>query len=89
MIFSPSVGKITQLRNYGDVGKFRGFRIDTGYKASDNIGVYYDPLIAKIIGYGEDREDAISETESGLSDIAVAPIITNSFTLFACLENED
>ena len=46
-------------------------------------------MIAKIIGYGEDRDEAIEEAIDGIKDIGVRGVITNSFTLKACLQNKE
>ena len=64
--FLPSTGEITTLDATGNFLLNDGWRIDTGYKPPCSIGIYYDPLIAKIIGFGDDREDAIYETLRGI-----------------------
>src|SRR4029077_1299809 len=49
--FLPSVGKLERLRlpPAGD-----GVRIDTGVRENDRVTTYYDPMIAKVVAWGED-----------------------------------
>lgn len=85
--FLPSIGKIDDLKASGRINRKSGWRIDTGYKPPTSVGIYYDPMIAKVIGYGDIRETAINRTIQGIDDIACGPIQTNSGTLFACLNH--
>ncbi len=50
--FAPSVGALRHLALPGDI------RVDAGVRAGDAVTVHYDPMIAKIIAHGEDREAA-------------------------------
>ena len=52
--FLPSVGKLEHF----DLGE-REARIETGVEEGDAISPFYDPMIAKLIGSGDDREEAI------------------------------
>ena len=52
-------------------------RIDTGVRAGDRITHFYDPLIAKVIVRGSDREEAIERMQATLASIAVEGIETN------------
>ena len=88
--FLPSIGKIWSInhehwRNDDGDG---GFRIDTGVESRSHISIYYDPMIAKVIGYGHSRESAISNTDYGVCEIQASGLTTNSAFLINCLENE-
>jgi propionyl-CoA carboxylase alpha chain len=39
--------------------KGKGIRVDNGFEQGMDIPIYYDPMLAKLITYGETREEAI------------------------------
>jgi len=86
--FLPTSGLILCLDDLSAEISSGRFRIDTGFEAQDKFGIHYDPMIAKIIGYGEDRGDAIDNTWEGVEDIEVWPIKTNSALLLNVLASE-
>ena len=53
--FLPDVGKLSRFR----VPQGPGLRVDSGYEEGDEIPIFYDPLMAKLIVYAEDRITAI------------------------------
>lgn len=83
--FLPTTGKIARLNDRGT----SEYRIDTGYSAGQQVGIYYDPMIAKIIGFGEDRIEASIVLCEGIVDIHVWPLKTNSAFLINCLESDE
>ena len=52
-------------------------RLDTGVVSGDEISVYYDPMIAKLITWGGDREEAIRRMQCALSETDVIGVKTN------------
>jgi 3-methylcrotonyl-CoA carboxylase alpha subunit len=52
-------------------------RIDTGVRAGDEISQYYDPMIAKLIVWGEDRAAALRQLAAALAGYQVAGVTTN------------
>ncbi len=71
--FLPSTGKIIEyLQPSGP-----GIRLDNGFITGSEISLYYDPLIAKLISYGNDRESAILKMQRALSEYHIAGVITN------------
>src|SRR5215472_5534724 len=66
-----------------------GVRIDSGVEAGAEIGVYYDPLLAKIIAHGPDRETAIRKLVYALKHCAAQGVETNREFLIDVLEHED
>jgi len=54
--FLPSIGRIAHLRT---PGLSTDVRVDTGVRSGDEISQYYDPMIAKLIAWGEDRPAAL------------------------------
>lgn len=70
--FSPSCGKITSLNIPGGLG----IRVDTHIYAEYKILPNYDSLIAKLIGYGENREEAISCLLRALDEFIIEGVKT-------------
>lgn len=62
-------------------------RIDTGYREGDAVTPYYDPMIAKIIVWGQDRDAARARAIDVLNGIEIDGIRTNRDFLIACLEH--
>ncbi len=56
-------------------------RVETGVEAGDAISPFYDPMIAKLITKGGDREDAIDEMVEALDRLYAGPVKTNSWFL--------
>lgn len=64
-------------------------RIDSGVEEGSEIGVYYDPLLAKMIVHGEDRKAAIRKLTRALRSFAAQGLRTNREFLIAVLESEE
>ena len=52
-------------------------RVDAGVRRGDRVTPFYDPLIAKIIVWGEDRPMALERLRRALADTAVLGVVTN------------
>ena len=83
--FIPSPGKIQKL--YIPGGK--DVRVDTHVYAGYVIPQYYDSLIAKVITWGETREEAINIMKEALKEFQVSGIKTSIPFHLKMLENED
>ena len=71
--FKPSPGRITGLNLPGGIG----VRVDTAAYTDGIIPPYYDSLVAKLITYGKDREEAILRMRRSLSMFVVEGIQTS------------
>jgi acetyl/propionyl-CoA carboxylase alpha subunit len=71
--FMPSPGQIARL----DFPELPNLRVDTGARAGTNVTVYYDPMIAKVITWGEDRDAATETMRAALAGIVVEGVMTN------------
>ena len=71
--FFPSPGKITML--IAPAGP--GIRHDSGSYEGWTVPIDYDPLLAKLIGYGSDREQATMRLQRALAEYFVGGIKTN------------
>jgi len=52
-------------------------RVDTGFRAGDEVSPYYDPMLAKLIVWGEDRDAACAALSAALGECEVAGVATN------------
>lgn len=71
--FFPSPGPLEAFRP----PRMDRVRVDTGYAEGQNVTPYYDPLLAKVIVAGDDREDAIRRLGQALAVFEVRGIKTN------------
>jgi len=69
--FLPQTGRIERLRLP------TGIRVDAGVEEGDEIGVTYDPLIAKLIAHGPTRDEALLRLRDALAETEVAGLTTN------------
>ncbi|MBP2057631.1 acetyl-CoA carboxylase biotin carboxylase subunit [Lactobacillus colini] len=83
--FMPSVGKIDYL--YLPIGN-PGMRIDTALYQGEKISPFYDSMIAKVVSYGETRQEAIAKMKRLLSEMVIRGIVTNQAFHLALLEDE-
>jgi len=81
--YFPSPGKITLLLEPSGPG----IRLDSGTYEGWSVPIDYDPLLAKLIGYGSDRTQAIMRLERALDEYFVAGIKTN-ISLFQRILND-
>jgi acetyl-CoA carboxylase biotin carboxylase subunit len=71
--YFPSPGKITLLQEPAGPG----IRLDSGIYEGWTVPIDYDPLLAKLIGYGNDRPQAIARLARALDEYFVGGIKTN------------
>jgi acetyl/propionyl-CoA carboxylase alpha subunit len=69
--FLPQTGRLDRLRLPG------GIRVDAGVEEGDEVGVAYDPLIAKLIAHGPTRDEAFARLRDALGETEVAGVTTN------------
>ncbi len=72
--FLPSIGTLVHLRQPIETDDVR---VDTGVRQGDAITPYYDPMIAKLIVHGPDRETAARRLEVALRAYEVVGVATN------------
>lgn len=77
--FLPSTGKLDILYLPG------GCRIDTGVEQGGEVSLFYDPMIAKIISYGDTRNDAILSLASACKNMKIYPVKSNPRFLLSCI----
>ncbi|MGH8788266.1 MAG: acetyl-CoA carboxylase biotin carboxylase subunit [Cupriavidus necator] len=83
--FLPSTGTLRFLRTPPAVQFMRGedahgpagIRIDAGVREGDTISPFYDPMIAKLIVWGKDRDEALARMRQALAAYHVVGLSTN------------
>jgi acetyl-CoA carboxylase biotin carboxylase subunit len=71
--FYPSPGKIVSyIEPCGD-----RIRVDSGYRVGDTVSQFYDPLIAKLVVWGEHRDKAIIRMQHALDNYEITGIKNN------------
>ncbi|HYM76603.1 MAG TPA: acetyl-CoA carboxylase biotin carboxylase subunit [Candidatus Dormibacteraeota bacterium] len=83
--YFPSPGKITLLL----LPSGPGIRRDSGMYEGWTVPMDYDPLLAKLIGYGTDRDQAIGRLTRALNEYFVGGIKTNISLFRRILNNPD
>src|SRR5579884_1263051 len=71
--FLPSIGRLVRYRP----PEGEGVRLETGVFEGAEISLYYDPMIAKLIAYGPDRDSAIARLRAALDGFYVAGVQHN------------
>ncbi len=83
--FLPSSGKIIEYKEPSGPG----IRLDSGFTRNSIISVYYDPLIAKLIAWSNDRKSSINRMRRALSEYYISGVVNNIPFLNKILENEN
>ena len=85
--FLPAVGRLSHLRQPEESpGRVR---VDTGVVQGDRIASNYDPMIAKLIVWGEDRAAALRRLSTALSQYEIVGVTTNLDLLRAIVAHPD
>ncbi len=83
--FAPSPGRLTRF----ELPVLPGLRVDTHCRQGALIPPYYDSLMAKLIGHGENRAEAVSVLLEALDGLEVEGVETNRSLLASVLAHED
>jgi acetyl-CoA carboxylase biotin carboxylase subunit len=71
--FLPQAGPLLLYREPSGPG----IRVDSGVEEGTNVGVHYDPMLAKLIAWGQDRNAAIARSIEALGAFPVLGVRTN------------
>jgi len=83
--FLPSTGTVLGLRE----ARGAGVRVDSALVEGLNVGLSYDPMLAKIIAWGADRAEAIARLDRALVETTVLGLRTNLTFLRFLLADDD
>jgi 3-methylcrotonyl-CoA carboxylase alpha subunit len=84
--YLPSVGRIAHL-HWPDPAP--GLRLDIGVDAGDDVSTFYDPMLGKVIAWGESRGEAADRLHKALGDIEIVGVSTNRALLASVLADEE
>ncbi|WP_371188942.1 acetyl-CoA carboxylase biotin carboxylase subunit [Thalassotalea maritima] len=77
--FLPATGQLSFLQT-PDESKY--VRVDTGVRQGDDVSVFYDPMIAKLIVWDENRDRALQRLQKALREYRIKGVTTNIDFLF-------
>lgn len=83
--FLPSIGTVADLTEPAGTG----VRVDSGLHAGTVIGTDYDPMLAKVIATGTDREQAMTRLHRALGEMVVLGVETNLSYLQQLISDDD
>jgi acetyl/propionyl-CoA carboxylase alpha subunit len=83
--FLPATGKLLQFVE----PRGPGVRVDAGYSSGDEVSIHYDPLIAKVIVWAEDRPAAIRRMQAALRETVLLGLTNNNAFLQDVLADAD
>jgi len=83
--FIPTGGKILLYNEPSGIG----IRVDSGIRNGDEISSFYDPIMAKLITYGQNREEARLRMIRSLSEFVTLGVKTSTEFLSSVLSHED
>ncbi len=87
--FLPSTGRLVRLRfPLAQHAVPADVRVDSGVSAGDVVGVHYDPMLAKVIAHGPDRQTALARLDRALSATQIAGVEHNVAFLRAVLAQD-
>ena len=70
--FLPATGAVLHFREPV------GVRVDSGIRAGSVVGTAFDPLLAKVIAHGADRDQALHRLDRGLGELELLGVRTNA-----------
>ena len=83
--FLPATGLLETF----DIPDMDGTRLESGVIAGDSISIHYDPMIAKLVAYGETRTAAIAKLKAMMAKSAITGLTTNRDFLYACIDHQE
>jgi 3-methylcrotonyl-CoA carboxylase alpha subunit len=89
--YLPSVGRIEHLRWPGSPPGLASpnLRLDVGVDAGDEVSPFYDPMLGKLIAWGESRERASEILARALGEIEIVGVTTNRALLASVLADAE
>ena len=83
--FLPSTGRLVY---YQPPHEDEYVRVDTGVYEGGEVSIFYDPMIAKLITYGDDRDDAIDRLHMALDQFVIRGVTSNLDFLSALVAHD-
>jgi len=83
--FMPSIGRLSK---YLTPDHSENVRVDTGIREGSEVSMFYDPMIAKLITHGENRDTAIENMMSAIDQYVIDGLSHNLNFLSSIMHNE-
>src|SRR5271167_12423 len=84
--YLPSVGRITHLRWPSTAPDLR---LDAGFEEGDEVTPFYDPMLGKLIAWGDTRAAAAGRLRTALGELQILGVSTNRALLMSVLADEE
>jgi len=75
--FLPQTGTLHDFHVPAGSGGVEGLRLDSGVEAGDEVGIHYDPMLAKLVAFGATRDEANRRLARALREASVLGVTTN------------
>jgi acetyl-CoA/propionyl-CoA carboxylase biotin carboxyl carrier protein len=83
--FLPATGVVRRYRAPSGAG----VRVDAGIREGSEVGTDYDPMLAKVIAWGDDRDTAVRRLDRALAELELLGVATNASFTRALLARDD
>lgn len=83
--FMPSIGRIEKIGKT----QVRDTRLDSGYVDGNDVSISFDPMLAKLISWGQSREIAATKLDSALNEVVFLGVKTNRSYLKRILTSKE
>ena len=83
--FLPSIGR---LIHYQPPVEDKHVRVDTGVVAGSEISMFYDPMIAKLVTWQQDRQSALASMRTALDEFHIRGVVTNTAFLSSLVQHQ-
>eukprot|EP00924_Labyrinthula_sp_SR-Ha-C_P001545 maker-scaffold_18-snap-gene-1.3-mRNA-1 protein AED:0.04 eAED:0.04 QI:70/1/1/1/1/1/6/182/730 len=89
--FLPDSGKLSlhQVPESCSFDRSKDVRVDSGFSTGDEVSVFYDPMISKLIAKGKNRGEALNLLERSLSQYHIGGLDNNVSFVTRCVKTED
>jgi acetyl/propionyl-CoA carboxylase alpha subunit len=89
--FLPKPGDVSEIVWAGGPGEpqTKTLRVESAVAIGNKVTPFYDPMIAKMVAWGETREASIAELDRALASTTLAPVVTNIAFLRKLLASEE
>ncbi|MBN3511514.1 biotin carboxylase N-terminal domain-containing protein [Mycolicibacterium sp. GESEQ-9] len=83
--FIPASGTLHTL----EFPELPGVRVDAGFASGSTVSTFYDPMLAKVIGYGQTRDEACRRVARALRETRIHGVTTNRDLLVGILREDE
>lgn len=83
--FVPVSGTLTTF----EIARLPGVRIDSGFTSGSTVSTFYDPMLAKVIGFGRTRDEACDRVARALEESRIHGVTTNRDLLIGILREPE